>query len=40
MLKQSGSTELYQIKISEKYKTPTSPLYHEEYFNNNYFNWK
>ena len=40
MLKQSGSTELYQIKISEKYKTPTSQLYHEEYFNNNYFNWK
>ena len=28
------------MQFSEKCKTPTSQLYHEKYFNNNYFNWK
>ena len=35
-----GTRELYQIKISEKYKKPTLQLYNEGYLNNFDFDWK
>ena len=34
------SRELYQIQISEKYKKPTSQLYHEGYLNKCDSDWK
>ena len=38
-LNKLGGKELCQIKVSEKYKKPTSQLYCQRYFNNIDFTW-